>query len=96
MLKSERYNLTLTQELKKSSKKIDKAEKLIAQERKRLAYESKYYMDAIKVTAKNIFCSLITKFRPYCDLSQLFRDVASHYIPVNAVIFLLPISIKKD
>ena len=51
----------------KKASKVDKAEKLIAKGKKRLAYEPKYYMDAIKMTARNIFCSLLDEFRPYPD-----------------------------
>ena len=71
--------MELEQEKKAASEKIDKAAKLIGQGKKRLAYDTKYYMDTIKITARNIFCSLIAKFRPhldnYRDDHQLLREL---------------------
>lgn len=78
--------IELEEELKKASGKVDKAGKLVAQGKKRLAYESKYYMDVIKITARNLFCSLLVKFRPYLDNyrddHQLLRELtrAAGYI----------------
>ena len=60
-------SLELQREMSLASQKIDKAEKLIGQGRKRLALDAKQYMDVIKITARNIFYALITKFRPYLD-----------------------------
>ena len=60
-------SLELQREMSLASQKIDKAEKLIGQGRKRLALDAKQYMDVIKITARNIFYALIAKFRPYLD-----------------------------
>ena len=69
----------LEKEMTEAAEKVDKAEKLIRQGKKRLAHEAKYYMDAIKITARNIFYSLIAKFRPclgnYRDDHQLLREL---------------------
>ena len=87
--------LELSREMTNAAEKVDKAEKLIKQDKKRLAHDAKYYMDAIKITARNLFYSLITKFRPrldnYRNDHQLLRELirAPGYIEYSdSVLFI--------
>ncbi len=87
--------LELSREMSNAAEKVDKAEKLISQGKKRLAHDAKYYMDAIKITARNLFYSLITKFRPrldnYRNDHQLLRELtrAPGYIEYrDSVLFI--------
>jgi len=73
-------NISVTEKLKKESKeKISKHELLIQKNKKYLDTEKKYYLDAVKIIARNIFYKLVEIFRPiydnYRDDHKLIREL---------------------
>ena len=55
---------TLDENLEKKSREISRLERLIEQEYRKLNFAPKAYMDAIRITARNIFGVLHCQFRP--------------------------------
>jgi len=99
---NEIYELTvLLEEIKNQkkeiTKKVDKAEKLIKENKEILVSDKKAYMDALKITARNIFYQRVNEFKIYYDnnrnnhklLRELIRSSGNIIIKNNKIIYEL-------